>query len=117
MKRDMKRFNRLFCPVVSCFLALLLAGCAGLSNGQNAILANSPTLSAVQQNAFLYVGNRDSGNVSGFHINADGTLEILNSSPFSIPAAISASGRQLFASGSGTVGAFNVDPITGSRRR
>jgi 6-phosphogluconolactonase (cycloisomerase 2 family) len=107
----MKRFNRLFDPVIFSLLALLVTGCAGLPDRQN---VTSPTSPAVQQNAFLYVGNRDSGDVSGFRVNSDGTLAVLNHSPFSIPPAISASGRQLFASGSGTVGAFSIDANTGS---
>lgn len=107
----MSRLSRFFYLLVCALFTLLVTGCAGTPASGN---GTAPTLSSVQQNAFLYVGNRDSNNVSGFNINSDGTLAPLGNSPFSIPWAISASGRQLFASGNGTVSAFNVDATLGS---
>jgi 6-phosphogluconolactonase (cycloisomerase 2 family) len=93
---------------------LFLAGCAGLSTS-----ANPAPPSSSAHGTFVYVRNDNSltgtdGTISGFRMNADGTLTALQGSPFSINGNLAVSGNFLLVADRGGMTSYRINPMSGS---
>jgi 6-phosphogluconolactonase (cycloisomerase 2 family) len=93
---------------------LFLAGCAGLLTS-----ANPAQPSSSAHGTFVYVRNDNSltgtdGTISGFRMNADGTLTALQGSPFPINGNLAVSGNFLLVADRGGMTSYRIDPMSGS---
>jgi 6-phosphogluconolactonase (cycloisomerase 2 family) len=98
---------------------LFLAGCGGVSNASKSAPPSPSTGGSSAHGTFIYVRNDNSetgvdGTISGFRMNADGTLTALQGSPFAINGNLAVSGNFLLVVDSTGMTSYRIDPASGS---
>ena len=110
--------------VLGLLMIALLAGCGGVSANPRPTPTPTPMPTppgatptptpAAPHGTFVYSNSLDSGSLTGYRLNGDGTLTAIPGSPFPANGSLAVSGGFLVSAKGNNVTTFRIDPSSGS---